>query len=498
AERYRAGTTRMIDLQGGVVLPGLVDSHVHIVELGQSLSRVDLRELETEEEIVARIRQAASKAPPGQWIEGYGWDEGAWANRMPDMQLLSRQVPDHPVYLKGLHGFAVWGNREAFARAGITAGTPSPSGGEIRKDGSGKPTGILVNSAVRLLEAAIPRPSIEQLKSYILAGLGAMASAGYVSVHEAGAGKEAMQALEALEAEGRLPLRVYAMLAGRDEELMRTWLAKGPDRDVDSMLVTRCVKAFYDAALGSRGARLLADYSDRPAHRGVSGSEYGFNQEVMAEMMRAGFQLSIHAIGDAGNRETLDFLESVQQGAPETKSGRHRVEHAQVLHPDDIARFEKLAVVASMEPPHAVEDKTWAEDRLGPERVRFAYAWRSLRRSGARLTFNSDLPGSDYDIFYGLYAAITRKDKEGRPEMGWYPEQCMSPEEAVRGYTVWAAYAAFAEDQTGTLAPGKWADISVMDLDPLQTGSSEPGKLLDGRIVLTMVGGKLVHGPTRD
>ncbi|UCG86084.1 MAG: amidohydrolase family protein, partial [Gemmatimonadota bacterium] len=258
------------------------------------------------------------------------------------------------------------------------------------------------------------------------------------------------------------------------------------------MLTTRAVKAFYDGALGSRGARLLDDYSDQAGHRGVSGDQYGFNEAIVADMIAAGFQVSVHAIGDAGNRETLDFFERVAADNPASLEQRHRIAHAQVVHPDDVARFAELNIIASMQPPHAVEDKTWAEDRLGPERVRHAYAWRTLRESGARLAFNSDLAGSDHNIFYGLHAAITRRDKQLQPEGGWYPEQRMTPEEAVRGYTIWGAYAAFAEDQTGTLAPGKWGDITVMDLDPMNMGESDPAGLLNGSVLFTIVGGRVV------
>jgi predicted amidohydrolase YtcJ len=316
-------------------------------------------------------------------------------------------------------------------------------------------------------------------------------------VHEAGADRDLLNAFEALAGQEKLPIRVYVMLSARDGDLMKEWLRKGPDQDMDEMLVTRSVKAFYDGALGSRGARLLEDYSDRPGDRGVSGNQYGFDPELLTEAMKGGFQIAIHAIGDAGNRETLDFYQSVIEKNPETRELRHRVEHAQVLHPDDIPRFAKLGIIASMEPPHAVEDKAWAEERLGPERVRYAYAWRSLRKAGARLVFNSDLPGSDYDIFYGLHAAITRRDREQQPPEGWYPEQRVTPEEALRGYTSWAAYAGFVEDRTGTLAPGKWADITVMDLDPLEVGESDPGRLLQGKILMTIVGGRIVYQGSR-
>ncbi len=391
--------------------------------------------IETEREAVAMVAERAESTPAGEWILGRGWDEGAWANRYPTMVLLSEQVPDHPVVLESLHGFAVWGNRLAFEAAGITRGTEAPDGGEILRDAGGNPSGIVLNRAGSLLTSAVPEPSLEQFEGFVLAGLKQMARDGYVAVHEAGSSRRHMDALESLSAAGELLIRVYAMLSARDGDLCREWLAKGTVSGLAGMLAVRSVKAYYDAALGSRGARLLADYSDMPGHRGTSGDEYGFDQDLVAEMMRGGFQVGIHAIGDAGNRETLDFLERVISEQPSARDQRHRIEHAQVIHPDDFSRFAPMGVIASMEPPHCVEDKTWAEDRLGPERVKGAYAWRTLREAGARLTFNSDLSGSDHSIFYGLHAAITRRDKAREPAEGWYPEQRMPPEEAVRGYT---------------------------------------------------------------
>jgi hypothetical protein len=490
---YRGPKTRVVDLGGATVLPGLVDSHTHIVGLGEAQSQVDLVGVSSEADAVERVAAFAKRVPPGQWILGRGWDEGAWANHYPTKQLLSDRVPDHPVVLSGLHGFAVWANRLALERAGLTRATAAPDGGEIVKDASGEPTGLLLNRATSLLTDAVPGPTDEQYKSYVFAGLTRMARDGYVAVHEAGADRRLMKALQSLDAEGRLTVRVYAMLSVRDADLCREWLRRGPDREHGRLLTTRSVKAFYDGALGSRGARLLEDYSDRPGHRGVSGTQYGFDQSLVAELMKGGFQAAIHAIGDAGNRETLDFIETVLRAQPESRALRHRIEHAQVVHPDDVARFARLGVIASMEPPHCVEDKTWAEARLGPVRVKGAYAWRTLRRAGARLAFNSDLTGSDHDIFYGLHAAITRRDKDLQPAGGWYPEERMTPEEAVRGYTTWNAYAAGWENESGVIAPGRWADLTVMDVDPLALGASDPARLLGGSILATIVGGKVAY-----
>jgi predicted amidohydrolase YtcJ len=283
-------------------------------------------------------------------------------------------------------------------------------------------------------------------------------------------------------------MRVYAMLSAREEDLLREWLRRGP-RTGDRQLVVRSVKAFYDGALGSRGARLLEDYWDMPGHLGAAAEEYGFDQKLAADMMRSGFQIAVHAIGDAGNRGTLDFIEAAVASQADVKSGRHRIEHAQVLHPDELERFAALSVIASMEPAHAMEDKAWAEDRLGPVRVQGAYAWRSLRQAGAAMIFNSDLPGSDHDIFYGLHSAITRQDRQLQPAGGWFPEQRMTAEEAVRAYTSWAAYAEFAEDRTGVLAPGLQGDVTIMDIDPFILGDTDPNRILRGAILMTVIAG---------
>jgi len=493
AEKFRGANTRIIDVRGGTILPGLVDSHTHVEGIGANLERVDLTSAKTEEQAVKLIAAHLTHVAKGEWIIGYGWDEGAWAGNYPDLKLLSERAPDHPVVMQSLHSFAVWGNRLAFENAGITSETESPEGGEILKDQSGNPAGILLNRATNLLTDAIPAPGREQIKTRLRAGLNEMAKSGYVAVHEAGVGQEQMQTLEDLYLDNELPIRVYAMLNAREENLLRTWLKRRPFVPEDKMLIVRAVKAYYDGALGSRGARLLEDYSDTPGHRGVSGETYGFDQKLVAEMIHAGFQVGIHAIGDAGIRETLDFFERISADDPGAAAMRHRIEHSQVIHPDDFQRFAKLGIIASMQPPHAVEDKAWAEDRLGPERIKGAYAWRTLRKAGVRLIFNSDLTGSDHSVFYGLHSAITRRSKDLQPPNGWFPEQALTTEEAVRAYTVWPAYAAFLEDETGTLAPGKWADITVLSIDPHNFNMANAHELFSGKVLYTIVAGEVVY-----
>lgn len=490
--KYQSDETRMVDLKGAVAIPGLVDSHVHIAELDELLQRVNLTGVKTPDEAVQEVRKFAEKLSADDWIIGQGWDEGAWANHYPNKQLLDEFFSSQPVVLRSLHGFAIWANSMALKKAGITGNTKAPVGGQILLDKLGEPNGILLNNATNLIKQVIPQLTDKQFEETIRIGLEKMAKDGFVSVHQAGATGRHITGLQRLHQTGQLPIRVYAMLSAREEKLVRQWIQKGPMVDPQGWLDIRSVKAYFDGALGSRGARLLEDYSDKAGHKGVSGDAYGYDGELVKELMQAGFQVGIHAIGDAGNRETLDYFEQVYQQSPAIRAQRNRIEHAQIISPIDMKRLADLSIIASMEPPHAVEDKNWAEDRLGAERIKGAYAWRTLRKQNVSLTFNSDLPGSDHSIFYGLHSAITRKDKNHQPEEGWYYEQAMSAEEALRGYTNWAAYSAFREQQTGILAEGLWADITVMNIDPLSVGELSPNKILEGRILMTVVGGKIV------
>ncbi len=492
-EAWRGPETEVRDLAGATVVPGLVESHGHFEELGERAAEVDLVGVHTEDEMVQRVMARAKMASEGEWIVGGGWDEGEWANRLPTKARLSQLLPNNPVVLKGLRGFAIFGNAAALAAVGIGRDTASPSGGEIVKDERGEPTGVLMNRAAPLLREAIPERSLAQRKRVLLHGLNEILEAGYVAGHHAGIYGNYLEAYLALAKEGALPTRVEVMLSTREPNrtVLEEWIPRGPTRDPKDWLQVRLVKAYYDASLGSRGAKMIEGYTDSPEERGVGGAEYGFVEELVSASIAAGFQAEIHAIGDGGNRDVLDFYERTFAEFPEARKLRHRVAHAQIVHPDDFQRFGELDLVASMQPGHAVEDSPWAEDRVGPERIRGAYAWRTMRRNGVALLFNSDLSGTDFDIFYGLHCAITRTKKNLEPAGGWYPEQNMTPEEALRGYTVWAAYASSREKLTGTIEVGKWADLTVLSLDPLTVGTSDPHDLLEGKVLMTVIEGKI-------
>lgn len=495
-DRFIGNGTRVVDLGGATVLPGLSDAHTHVLNLGTTLEQVDLVGAADEAEAVARVTARAAETPRGAWVIGYGWDDGAWADNYPTKELLTRAIPDHPVLMRGLHGFAVWGNQAALVAARITEQTVAPEGGRILRNEDGSPTGVLLDRATPLLTDAVPDPTLEQLEARYRIGFDEMARSGFTMVHEAGVDELQLRAIENLAASGRLPVRVYAMLDARDEPLLRRWIGWEPDTDGNDLLLTRSVKFFQDGALGSRGARLLQPYSDRPEQLGVDGAAYGFDESLAIEMMAAGFQVNVHAIGDAANRATLDFFERAFAQQPQARALRNRVEHAQVVQLGDFWHFRGSGLTVSMQPPHAMEDKAWAAQRIGEARLRGAYAWRSFRDLRVPLVLSSDLPGSDHDIFYGLHSAITRRDKQLQPAGGWMPGQRLSAEEAVRGYTSWSARAALVDDVAGTIDVGHWADLTVMNIDPLVVGSTDPDRLLQGQILMTIVSGRVVYEAT--
>ena len=493
-EAYNGANTRVIDLAGATVVPGLIESHGHYEELGELAEEVDLIGVTTEVEIVERVMARAETIADGEWIVGRGWDEGDWANRLPTNTRLNQLLPNTPVVLKGLRGFGILGNAAALEAVGINRDTPTPSGGEIVKEANGELTGVLLNRAEPLLRYAIPERSLAQRKRVLLNGLNAILEEGYIAGHHAGIFPNYTEAYLALAEEDALPIRVEVMLSTREpgRVLLEERLERGPTKDPTDFLQIRSVKAYYDASLGSRGAKMIGGYADMPSESGEFGAAYGFIDDLVARSIAAGYQGVVHAIGDGGNRDVLDFYERVLTEHPEARELRHRIEHAQIVHPDDFARFAELNLVASMQPPHAVEDAPWAGDRVGPDRVVGAYAWRTMRRNGVPLIFNSDLSGSDFNIFYGLHSAITRTNKNLEPDGGWFPDQKMTPEEALRGYTIWPAYASSREELTGTIEPGKWGDLTVLSVDPLNVGTSDPHALLEGEVLMAIVDGEVV------
>lgn len=488
-------TIPRMDLGGSTVLPGIIDAHTHLLELGKSLLRLNLKDVTTQQQAVDRVRKRVASAAPGEWILGWGWDEGKWAAAYPDNRALSRVSPNNPVVLTGLHGFASWVNQKALEAAGIGKATRDPENGKIlRNDRTGEPTGILLNEAQQLLEGRIPPMSLQQTKKAIELAAQECVRNGLTSVHEARVSRAELEALRGLIKEDRLPLRVYVMLDGADHALVNEWLERGPEIDPNHRLTIRAFKLFADGALGSRGAALLEPYSDAPGSKGVMTTSRAGVYSLTKSSLQRGFQVCTHAIGDAANRTTLDSYEQAQREVPDARDPRLRIEHAQVLAPDDIPRFARLGVISSMQPTHCTSDMGWAEQRLGPQRIKGAYAWRSLLRTGVHLPLSSDFPGETLNPFYGIYAAITRQDPQGNPPGGWYPEQKLTLDEALRGYTMEAAYAEFEESVKGSVEPGKLADMTVISADVTKLSAKE---ILSVQVLKTFVGGRIVYQTTQ-
>lgn len=489
SQRLFRGATRS-DLHGATLLPGIIDAHTHLFALGQSLLKLNLKDVATPEEAVARVRQKAASTPAKEWIQGWGWDEGKWASHYPSNTELSLASPHNPVFLVGLHGFAAWANKQALELAGINKETKDPENGKIvRNEESGEPTGILLNHAQDLVAKHIPQVTLDQTTKALEIAARECVRNGLTSLHEAQVTPMMLDAYRALIRERRMPLRLYVMLDGADKSLVEDWLKRGPQIDSAHQLTVRAFKVFADGALGSRGASLLEPYSDAPQTKGVvttSGSDvYDLTHRALAR----GFQVCTHAIGDAANRSVLDAYERALRESPASHDSRLRIEHAQVLAPEDIPRFAKLGIIASMQPVHCTSDMPWAENRLGPQRIKGAYAWRAVLETGAHVPFSSDFPGETLNPFYGIYAAITRQDANGNPPHGWHPEQRVSLQQALRGYTGEAAYAEFEENTKGSIEDGKLADFTVIDKDITKLS---PQQILSVQVLKTFVGGKLV------
>lgn len=482
------GDMTVIDGEGKTLLPGLIDAHGHVLNYGLSLLRVDMAGTRSEQEAVARVIAFQQGNPGLEWIQGRGWNQVLWdSNEFPSAQTLAQVQTDTPMWFSRVDGHAGWANQAAMELAGIDASTPDPDGGMIIRDSEGRPTGTFVDTAMRYITRHIPALSIDDQKLALRRAMLALAEQGLTSVHDAGVSSATLQAYKELLDEGPLPIRVYVMLAGGDDELADR-LAEGHFVSADSTLAVRSVKISADGALGSRGAYLNEDYSDQPGHRGLLLLSPERLTQLMEMSMQAGFQVNVHAIGDGANMIVLDNYEALIQRTG-TRDQRHRIEHAQVLRYDDILRFSELNVIPSMQATHATSDKNMAQDRLGEVRIQGAYAWRKLMEAGAIIANGSDFPVESPNPFFGLHAAVTRQDHQNEPPGGWFPEERMTLAEALTSFTLDAAYAAHQEEVLGSLEPGKLADFIMLEQDVF---AIDPSQLWQVEVSQTWVGGRRV------
>lgn len=488
SEEYADATRR--DAGGQTVVPGLIDAHAHLMGLGQSLTRARLEGTSSKSDIIERLESHAESLPPGAWLLGRGWDQNDWREQnFPTRADLDDAFSDRPVWLTRIDGHAGWANTAALEAAGMLAETPAdPEGGRIVRADDGSPTGVFVDAAMSLVEQAVPPMPLEQRARALRLALERTARSGLTGVHEAGTSLTDYHLYQAAVDAGQFPLRVYAMAAGQGD-LYRALCEGEAARAYGGRLVVRSIKLYMDGALGSRGAALLEPYSDDPDNRGLLQMGPDRLRRAATEAMECGLQVNTHAIGDRGNREVLDaYAEAMDAtgGGP----GRHRVEHAQVVAPEDFPRFAELGLIAAVQPTHATSDMPWAEERLGPERIKGAYAWQSFLEAGVPLALGSDFPVEKVDPLLGFYAAVTRQDPGGKPEGGWYPDQRLSREEALRGFTLDAARAAFMEDEVGSLEPGKRADFVILSDDIM---SIPAPKILETRVLATYLDGRAVY-----
>ncbi|WP_337171474.1 amidohydrolase [Gemmatimonas aurantiaca] len=493
ATMLKGASTRMLDAEGRTIIPGMVDAHAHFAGLAQKLRAVDLVGTRSLDEVVARVAEKARNLPKGTWITGRGWDQNAWADtRFPTHEALSAAIPDHPVMLTRVDGHAGFVNAAAMRLAGLTRITKDPDGGKILKDAQGNPTGVLIDRAQGIVGAKVPEFTREEMRSALKDAVARMHSFGLVGMHDAGASRANIDLFEDMAQKQELNLRLYVMI-GDDSAALRHYFAQGPRSGLyNGQVWVRAVKLYADGAMGSRGAALLEPYSDDPNNTGLLLSAPQHIQDVAEAGLRAGFQVNTHAIGDRGNRVVLDAYEKALGLAPRVDH-RFRVEHAQILHYDDIPRFAQLGVIPSMQASHQTSDMYWIGKRLGPTRLYGAYAWQSLLQTGVVIPNGSDFPVEEVNPLISFHAAIARQDGRDWPAGGWYPEQKMSREDALRSMTIWPAYSGFQEKELGSITPGKYADFVMLDQDIMRV----PVELvLKTKVLATYVGGKAVYEGT--
>jgi len=483
-------TARVIDGHGRTLLPGLIDAHGHVLALGLDMVRVQLGDTQSLAAAQQRISVYAKTHRQAHWLLGGGWNQATWKlGRFPTATDLDRVVSDRPVALARIDGHALWLNSAALREASISKDTKDPVGGRIERATDGSPTGVLVDKAMALAERVVPVPTKDQQRIALTAALAHLASVGLTGVGDAGASAAQIGLYRSLADSRTLPIRIYAMIdgVGRDfEELSTTGPLIGYGND---HLTVRAIKLYADGALGSRGAALLEPYADDPSQSGLLFESNAAMTQNIVKALAAGYQVNVHAIGDAANRQVLDAFEAAYRvGAGRDR--RNRVEHAQIVSLTDIPRFKSLNLIASMQPTHATSDMNMAVDRLGKERLRGAYAWRTFLDQGTVIAAGSDFPVESDNPFFGLHAAVTRTDHSGQPAAGWYPEQALTRLEALRAFTLDAAYAQHQESSVGSLEPGKWADFILVDRDFFNIAAAEIWRI---HVEQTWVGGHRVY-----
>jgi predicted amidohydrolase YtcJ len=483
--------TRVIDAGRGVVIPGMVDAHAHLVGLGNSLRNVQLAGSASYQEVIARVAQRAKTVKPGEWIVGRGWDQNLWPDKQfPNHDALSRAFPSNPVVLERIDGHAVLANALAMRAAKVTAATRDPEGGKIIRNADNSPAGVFVDNAQDLIDRAIPNSTPAQTRAAILAAIEEANKWGLVGVHDAGQPRSTIDIYESLAREGKYNLRNYVLISGSSNSDIAHYFARGPRSAMyDGRIWVRSIKLYADGALGSRGAALLAPYSDDPGNTGLLVTPPADIQRIATAALRNGFQVGVHAIGDRGNRIALDAYDAALKAVP-TADHRFRIEHSQVISPTDIPRFAMLGVIPSMQASHQTSDMRWAETRLGPERIKGAYAWLSLLNTGVIIPNGSDFPVEEVNPLISFHSSVSRQDATNWPQGGWYPEQVMTRSEALKSMTIWPAYAAFQEKVMGSITPGKYADFVILDRDIMTVPASE---ILQTRVMSTYLGGKAVY-----
>jgi len=494
-DKYRADT--VIDLKGKSVYPGFIDGHAHILGEGGRLQNLDLVGTKSAEQIAGMVKERVNNTKAGEWIVGRGWDQNDWHEmKFPTAQVLDSVSPRNPVLLRRVDGHAAWTNSAAMKLASLTETTEDPTGGKIIRNANGRPTGVFIDNAIDLVSKAIPSLTEEEIGERLKLALDECASFGLTEVHDMGVGLDVIRHYKRLIDAGKCPIRIYGAI-DYGGETWKYYLEHGPENTYGGgFLSIRAVKMYMDGALGSRGAALIEAYSDDPGNRGLTMMRDGEVDSACRDALAKGFQVCTHAIGDRANNVTLTAYERVLESIPaEKESPRWRVEHAQILLPEDISRFKKLGVLPSMQPTHATSDMEWVEARVGPERAKGAYAWRSILETGSIISGGSDFPAEFVNPLLGIYAAITRQDRNGTPPQGWYAEQKMTRKEALRAFTQWPAYAAFQEKEKGILEIGKWADLTILSKDIMKI---PPGEILTTDVEMTIVGGRVVYRKETD